>query len=229
MVKTLAWICHSRWSHSNRIATLSLLVFLTGCTSLPTGPETSPVPAPESTADAPSDAILWEQRLERLEAWTQWRARGKVAYQLPENSGSASLHWTQDKDISTLRLSGPLGAGSTRIKNDGPLLRVRRDGIERLYPADAAPWLPGEKLLPVPIEAIQHWLKGVPAPSKTIDKLEHGSGVAKTLWQQGWQIEFLKYRDVEGIQMPSHMRLRTPDADLNLTLILRSWETTSEE
>jgi outer membrane lipoprotein LolB len=171
-----------------------------------------------------SEAERWESRLSALASISEWRVRGKVAYRIPEDAGSASLDWQQAGADSDLRLSGPLGVGSTEIHNEGALLRVRRDGIERLYPADAAPWLPDGSLLPVPVGSIRHWLRGAPDPDLPLESLERDNALATRIEQAGWDIRFEDYRDVQGMPMPARLTLEAPGAELSLKVILRNWE-----
>jgi outer membrane lipoprotein LolB len=152
-----------------------------------------------------------------------WEMRGKVAYRLPDDGGSASLHWQQDDGTSALRLSGPLGAGAVQIHTEGALLRVERDGIERLYPANAAPWLGGERLLPIPLPALRYWLRGLPAPDIPVDGLELTDGRAGSLDQAGWQLEFDDYRIEDGVALPHRIHIEVPEAELSLRLLLRQW------
>lgn len=207
-----------------------ITLLATACATQTTTPgDTSPQDPSTSlpALESPDEESLWQQRVSVLGTWLEWRVRGKVAYQLPEDAGSASLHWHQAGDLSTLRLSGPLGAASTRLTNEGALLRVRRDGIERLYPADAAPWLPGGRLLPVPMDSIHYWLRGIPDPHLPIDDVEHKNATALVISQAGWVIRYLDYRNHKGTDMPSRLELKSPESDLKLTVILRAWELTA--
>jgi outer membrane lipoprotein LolB len=200
-----------------------LALILSGCTTLP---EESP-PAPDAAVDVaptPSEAERWATHREAVLAMADWEARGKVAYRLPEDSGSANLTWQQQGEDSELRLSGPLGAGATTIRNDGPLIRVARDGIERLYPADAAPWLPGGDLLPIPVEAIRHWIRGVPDPGLPVDTLTLQNARAATLAQGGWLIWFDAYDESVQPPLPSRLRIEAPVAKLSLRALIREWE-----
>jgi outer membrane lipoprotein LolB len=192
---------------------------LGACSVQPTQP---PSPAPPEVPEI-SPEERWEQRRDALYAVQEWRLRGKVGYRLPDDAGSASLHWRQLGPQSELRLSGPLGTGSTQIRNEGALLRVSRDGIARLYPADAAPWLPGGTLLPVPIDSIRYWLKGLPDPNHLIDALMIQDALAREIRQNGWNIRIDDYRDVSGLALPARLTLESLDTDLRLTLILREW------
>ncbi len=152
-----------------------------------------------------------------------WSVNGKVSYRLPDNAGSANLRWTQQAGQSRLRLAGPLGAGSTEISSEGALLRIRQDGIQRLYQADAAPWLPGAAPLPVPVTSIRYWLRGVPDPQLGLDDLTFRDGLAERLAQGAWLVEYDSYQSVKGLELPQRMTLLYPDEELRITLILREW------
>lgn len=197
-----------------------MLAILAGCSMV--APERASTPPPP-VAPQVSEAERWAARVGAVTATDEWRVKGKIAYRVPDDAGSANLDWQQSRNQTELRLSGPMGVGSTEIRNDGALLLVRRDGIERLYPADAAPWLPGGALLPVPVDSIQHWLRGIPDPALDTTVLETEDGLARVIDQEGWRIRFSEYREFQGIAMPARLILEAPDVNLVLKLILREW------
>lgn len=194
---------------------------LAGCAARPRLPP--PPPGAESTAPL-SEEARWAAHREQLSALNSWNTTGKVAYRVPGDAGSANLQWQQQDSVSELRLSGPLGAGSTLITSEGALLRVLRDGIERLYPADAAPWLSGDRLLPVPVASIRHWLTGVPDPTLPVDALQRSNSLATQIEQDGWIIRYDSYQTVEDLTLPARLTLQAPAANLTLKVILRKWE-----
>jgi outer membrane lipoprotein LolB len=231
-----------------RAATLAaVLLLLAACATQPPEPVAPPLPGEEM----PSAAQRWDAHRRAVLALENWEARGKVAYRLtvPEagdatsEAGSASLRWLHDADGSRVRLAGPLGAGATTITRDGPLLKVRRDGIERRYPPDAAPWLPGGALLPIPVEALEHWLRGVPAPDTPVEVLELGAdGRALRIEQDGWSIRYDAYAFGEGQgegegesngagegesgrlpALPKRLEVTAPRGVLILKVLLRDW------
>lgn len=208
-----------------RPAALALALLLGACATAP--PVTVPPQTPGPGA-AEREAALWGARRAALQDLTRWQARGKVAYRLPDSAGSASLHWQQEDDGSALRLAGPFGAGAVQISMDGPLLKLRRDGIERRYPADAAPWLGGERLLPIPVDALQHWLRGLPDPQAPVDALDTEDGLARHLEQRGWRLDYGDYNATNGLQLPARITISVPGAELTLRLLLREWEFAAE-
>ena len=199
----------------------ALALLLGACTS---APPQRPTQAPAPPVTQASLDELREARQSALRAISAWRVQGKVAYRLPDDGGSASLDWRQIDEHSRLRLSGPLGVASTRIVNEGALLRVSRDGIERLYPADGAPWLPGGALLPIPVTSIQYWLRGLPDPSLPVEALEYDGVTPCALQQHGWQVSYETFREVRGLDMPARLTLLAPAADLSLRIVLRNWD-----
>jgi len=183
----------------------------------------APAGGADRAGSATPDIDLWSAHRAAVMALDSWDARGKVAYRLPGESGSASLLWRQRGERSEVRLSGPLGAGSTVLRNDGALIRVRRDGIERRYPADAAPWLPDGQLLPVPVNSLRYWVRGVPDPVAGEAEVLSDGGLAVRLAQAGWVIHIESY-DGASPPLPSRLRIEAPSADLELRMLIREWD-----
>jgi outer membrane lipoprotein LolB len=194
---------------------------------------TAPAPPREVETQAPGEAISeaerWRRHVAALSAADNWEARGKVAYRLPGDGGSASLIWHQAGAASTVRVSGPLGVGSTEIRNAGALIGVRRDGIERLYPADAAPWLPDGSLLPIPVEALRYWLRGLPDPTAASSELERENALASELRQAGWIVRFEAFDRGLAHPLPTRLRIEAPEAGLVLRVLIRDWQFGSED
>ncbi|MEO1082541.1 MAG: lipoprotein insertase outer membrane protein LolB [Pseudomonadota bacterium] len=207
-----------------RSAAVALVFILSACTA--TTPIEPPVRVdPGSAATSVlSPQERWALHRSAVAAEDSWIARGKVAYRLPGDGGSANLLWRQDGGQSELRLSGPLGAGSTEIRNDGALISVRRDGIERRYPADAAPWLPDGQLLPIPVASLRYWLRGVPDPDAAEAAVDFGDGLAASLTQSAWTVRFEAYHQERVPPLPSRLRIEAPDAALVLRVLIRDWE-----
>ena len=201
---------------------LALLItaLLAACATEPTAP-------PIIIADASeSEMQRWVEHQEQVGALPQWDARGKVAFRLPDEAGSANLLWQHRSGNDRVRLSGPLGTNAVSLRSDGVLLYVTRDGIERSYPADAAPWLGDGRLLPIPLSAIQHWLLGIPAPDTPLEALETSDGLARTLEQAGWRVEYGKYREAGDTVLPSELTVHADAVSLRLRVLIRDWELT---
>ena len=72
----------------------------------------------------------------------------------------------------------------------------------------------------VPIESMRAWLLGLPASradSYTLDP----QGRLLTLDSQGWTIEYKRYNDKDGFNLPSKLELRR--SELTLRLVIDQW------
>ena len=192
---------------------------LVGCATQPPAVEEPPPEAPASL----SESERWGIHRERVAALAVWEARGKVGFTLPDEAGSASLRWRQREDGSDLRLSGPLGASPVSLRSDGALIQLRRDGIERSYPADAAPWLGDGRLLPIPVHSIQHWLRGIPNPQLAVTHIETRDGLLQAMSQGDWEIRYEDYRTVGDYTLPAKLTVNAPQVSLQLRVIIRDW------
>jgi outer membrane lipoprotein LolB len=175
-----------------------------------------------------SEAERWRRHVAAVSAADNWEARGKVAYRLPDDGGSASLIWRQLGASANVRVAGPLGVGSTEIRNAGSLIGVRRDGIERLYPADAAPWLPDGSLLPIPVDALRFWLRGLPDPEAENAELIREDALASELRQGGWIVRYEAFDEGLDHPLPSRLQIEAPDVGLSLRVLIRDWRLTRD-
>ena len=198
---------------------LLLCALLAGCVSQPPAIEE---PSPEAP-DSLSESERWNLHRDRISALAAWEARGKVGFTLPDEAGSASLRWRQRDEGSDLRLSGPLGASPVSLRSDGALIHLRRDGIERSYPADAAPWLGDGRLLPIPVRSIQHWLRGIPNPQLAVTNVETRNGLLQGMSQGDWDIHYEDYQTVGDYTLPARLTVNAPEVSLQLRLIIRDW------
>lgn len=213
-----------RWCSARlpALAAVATCVLISACA---TAPREDPAEreSPETAASPIAAGQRWARQLAAVRAMGDWQVRGKVAWHVPDDAGSASIVWSQVGGDAELRLTGPLGVGSTRVTRDGALIRVRREGIERNYPADAAPWLPNGAVLPLPVESIAWWLRGVPDPALTIDGLRLDDGRALSIRQGGWEITIDAYHETGAPSLPARLTFEAPAADLRLRMIVRQW------
>lgn len=182
----------------------ALLCLLTGCA------QQGVISPPE--ANTPSDP---SQLL-------HWQISGKLGLRHPEKSGSANLLWTQRHDDIDIRLSGPLGSGSTRIQShngnytlqSGNSLSEAADSPEALMLSQVG-WS-------LPVSELPYWIKGTPSPNHPITALTRDQqGHLQHLQQQGWQIDYSRYHPANPIALPAKITLKR--SDIKATLIIGQW------
>lgn len=167
-------------------------------------------------------ADTWQTHKQNIEPLDAWQINGKLGIRSTQESGSAFLFWLQRQDYFDIRLSGPLGQGSTRLtgRQGAVSLEIANRGT---FQASSAEELMQQQLgWSLPVENLLWWVRGLPAPySKSRVQLDSASLLAR-LEQDHWQIEYLSYRTENGVQLPERIKLN--GADLNITLVIKEWQ-----
>jgi len=150
----------------------------------------------------------WSERAAQLSALKDWELHGRVALQTEDNrGGQATLHWQHHDQRHVIVLRGPLGGGLLRLQQDrdGAYLQ---DAERREYRAASA-----EELLftvtgwRIPLNGLEYWIRGLPAPGEFAhqDRDEHGR-IAR-LRQFDWDVRFLDYMSSGTYELPRRIDL----------------------
>lgn len=191
-----------------RLATIAALALLAGCAGL----REPAVPVAD-----------WQAQRDTLNAIRYFTASGKVALRTAEQAENATLLWQQLGESSHLRLSGPMGFSATTVDSNGRQVVVRQGDETQRWDIDdpALQYAPG---LHLPLRALQHWLKGVPAPELEIEalQLDAAGRLPQRLQQQGWQVEYQEFAEFEGFTLPTRLRIHREDTSARI--ILSRWQ-----
>lgn len=193
-----------------RLPALMLAVFLLEACSVQT-----PQPGP-TIAD-------WEQHHQQLAQLSIWSMEGKLGYRDSRDGGSAWVNWQQSGVAFELQLHGPFGAGATQISGDADFAALQRGDRETIYapsPAALTEQLFGWQW---PVDQLQYWVKGIPAPNAPLDASSHNSdGTLATLDQANWQLTFSQYQQVGAWVLPG--RIRGNSGEYSFTLVIKNWQ-----
>ncbi len=175
------------------LAVFALL--LAGCSTAPARP---PVGNP---------ARVWQTREAELSLLNAWDISGRLALRTAHEGGQAALRWVWHDDEYTIDLSGPLGRGLVRLRQDRSGASLE-DADRHVYHAKNAERLLLERTgLRIPLNGLSYWIRGLPVPGVP-DELELDSaGRLHSLHQLGWEIDFLAYRQYDRYDLPSHINL----------------------
>jgi outer membrane lipoprotein LolB len=116
---------------------------------------------------------------------------------------------------------GALGRGAWRLEADemGAVL-TQSDG--EILRSDTVDELVREQLgNEVPVSALAWWIRGLAAPGKPQRLVLDEGGRPTGLSQEGWQIEFERYRDFAGQQLPQRITAR--QGEWTIKLAIREW------
>ncbi len=185
-----------------QFAVFTLLLGIAGCASH--GPQTQPV------------------QTTQLAVKRYWQAEGKIALAAKNYQTNASFDWQQSGDNYKLRFFGPFGLGSAWLVKSGKQVSFEDQehgkqvaGSPEQLMAKALGWQ-------VPITELQHWIKGVPAPSAAVSaSTQDAQGNLASLDQLGWHILYSDYRQQNGWLLPSKL-VATRDA-VKIVMVTKIW------
>lgn len=190
---------------------LLLATLLTACSSL----------HQRETLDFGGDADAWQTHRATVQPVHSWTLQGKIGVRSPAESGSGTLTWLQDQDRYDIRISGPLGRGATRLQGSKQGVTLDMAGQPSVQARSAEALLEQQTGWRLPVEHLLWWVRGLPAPdSPSRLQLDSQSRLAR-LAQAGWTVEYSRYQEVNGLQLPQRLQLSA--RDILLTLVITQW------
>ncbi|SFX66631.1 lipoprotein insertase outer membrane protein LolB [Marinospirillum alkaliphilum] len=181
---------------------LSLLLGLSGCAS-------KSLIIPDNTSLEPN-AELWH-----------WRAQGRIAVNDGRGSHSASLDWQQQGYHYQLQILGPLGQGSARLEGQPFLVSLVTSDGQLLQAASPEQLMQQGLGWSFPLSNLIYWMRGLPAPGQVLVLDD------QRIQQNGWQIEWRRFSEVDGYQLPS--LLIAENGNMQLRLSVSAWQLLPEQ
>lgn len=167
----------------------------------------------------------WQEQLEEVKGFTSWNLIGKVGLRTPQDSTSANLDWRQTPWQYRLLVTGPIGAGRSTL--EGREGRVSLTNSEGRFEADSPEELMEQQLgWSLPVSNLTDWVRGLPAEGQPHESTEDSLGFPDTLSQDGWEIDYRSWHNVDGVWLPNRL-VMTYD-DLRATLVVNQWEALEE-
>ncbi len=139
-------------------------------------------------------------------------------------SFSGSLLWERDAaETERLLLSGPLGQGAAEIRRLADGLEMRLADGRLVRAEDAESLLHAVTGVRLPAGALLYWLAAVPRPAADFVAVPGSGGGLDWLEQDGWRIEYGRYRERAGRHLPGRLFARQGEG-IELRLVIDRWE-----
>jgi len=182
-------------------------MLLWGCAELP-------VPPPELESAARPKADSGADGLFRL--------AGRIAVSHNGESFSGSLRWSHAAGEDEIFILSPLGQGVARIvSNSAGASLETAEG--RGYRASDVESLTEEVLgWRLPARGLQYWVMGRPAPDGVVEGEMDDNLHFRTLRQDGWRVDYLGYRLVQGTLLPAKLEVALGER-LRVRLVIDDW------
>lgn len=173
-------------------------------------------------APSPYAKLSWTERQAALNAIQSWQVNGKIAMQTSQNSGSASVDWTQRHESYIISLLGPMGSNGMSLSGrPGRVVLQTSDG-KRFTASNPEQILAERWGFHLPVSYLKYWIRGLPAPSAAANTHFDASGRLTDLVQQGWHVQFADYANTGKIDLPE--KLFITSQALNVKIIVYNWK-----
>lgn len=160
----------------------------------------------------------YRERAEMLTQVPEWGLVGKISLDDGDRGGSGRLQWDVRIGSSELDFHGAMGRGAwhLQISPDGAVLKEANGaeqsaaGVNALI-QDRMGW-------PIPVEALQWWVRGLAAPGVVEDEQLDPQGLLTSLHQLGWRVEFNRYDSKAGVALPVRLDARRDNYRVKLAI-----------
>lgn len=160
-----------------------------------------------------------QQKLSMLD---NWQARGKLSVVSPDSSNTGYLTWKQQQQAYDLYISGPFGAGASRLQGNQQQASLLLPGWkEPQYAASAEELMLIHTGWNFPVSEIRYWVKGQPIPKSKVKAEFNDNGLLDSLEQHGWTIRYSRYQQQNGYWLPGLIRIS--GHDFRFTFAIKEW------
>jgi outer membrane lipoprotein LolB len=157
----------------------------------------------------------YQQQLSQLH---EWQLEGKIGVHHADKVDSAALQWKQDDDHFDIFLTGPLGAGATRLTGTPESLVMLDNDGEHSTTSNLQQLIQQRLGWTFPVEQLPQWILGATDNPRAEFNPDH---TLAGFEQDGWDIRYLSYQTTGEFLLPEKIVL-TQD-DLRVTLVIKSW------
>lgn len=146
---------------------------------------------------------------------------GRVGVQYEQEGYSGSLKWQHRTAEDDLLILSPLGQGIARIQKNASGISLTTAGGQTFQAPDAESLTQQALGWRLPLEGMQYWVLGLPSPKAPFEIEKNAQHITR-LRQQGWQIDYLSFKNELGALLPAKIVLQ--QGTLEIKLIIDKWE-----
>ncbi len=169
----------------------------------------------------------WQKRQYILQPLQQWSIRGRVALFVDEKVYNLGLAWKRNGQDSTIKLEASFGQGVILLEKQTTRTSLTTSSGEHFSGIQAEQVLHQATGLVIPVEGLEAWVKGIPHLSTTSTPDIDAAGLAKTIEQDGWWINYLKYEKTDmllngDLVLPRKMYMKRDN--MAIKIVIDQWQ-----
>ncbi len=195
--------------HGFRAIFALLTLFISGCGALTQAPVLPTLPD-------------WESHAGQARAVENWQIIGKIAIRENNEYNSGSLNWTQQAQHYQIHIAGPLGQGAISIEGNPLLTRLNISGEGSYVTQDPERMLREQIGWTIPLDNLNYWIRGLPAPSSPHRKTLDDHHRLRELFQDDWQVRYFGYLPTATAQLPRKVII-SHNLGITITLLVKQW------
>jgi outer membrane lipoprotein LolB len=188
-----------------------LVVLLPACSTVP-----------KARVTDPGGELLYQAKHDSLSTVSSWSMTGRLAVSNERDGGSGHFNWVNQAGSSRMDFHGALGRGAWRLLADasGAELELADGSVKRA--ADIDQLIRDQVGWKIPADSLSWWVRGMVAPGAFQERVIDGAGNLGSLLQDGWTIEYGRYKDFEGISLP--LKVTAHQAEWKVKLVIKKWD-----
>ncbi len=191
---------------------LLVAILVTGCASLPEPP---PVDHPDQ---------VWQQRRDELSRIAYWHLTGRLAVRNGDEAWNINLDWQQKGDDYQITLNGPFGAGKVKLIGNPAGVALHDSDNQTFYASNPGELLQERTGVSMPVEGLRYWILGLNTPQQQQQPKLDPQGRLAYLEDNHWRVNFRRYTNVSGLQLPDKIFIAKPEQDINVRLVVDEWK-----
>lgn len=203
-----------------QITLLGCVFLLAGCAAVPIPPIPNVPP------------LEWAAQREYIEGLQSWCFDGVIQVITPTDKWSAPFNWSRLFKHYNLELTAPRAEGTVDMAGIArkPIVDLKSYSGSELK-LDYVPqfpdwWLQNAESWHLPINYLQYWIRGIPAPTPpgdlNTDLRFNRHNQLIQLVQQNWLITYQNYVVVQGLQLPSQITMVYEGVQIKL--LIKDWQ-----
>ncbi|HNR91979.1 MAG TPA: lipoprotein insertase outer membrane protein LolB [Dokdonella sp.] len=171
------------------------------------------------------DAGLMEAQAQRersLAAQPAWALKGRLAVATPQDGGSGSLEWWQDRDHYRFTVNAPVTGKTWTLEGDATRAELTGLRAGPVLGGNAAALLERELGWKVPVAQLASWVRAARAGTQG-ELVFRADGLPASLLEDGWKIDYPDYFDGTTPALPR--RVFASRGGYRVRLVIERWQT----
>lgn len=198
-----------------RLILISAIYSLSACSLF------SQQPSDQTVAD--HQQYDWTQLRDRIDNIGAWELIGKIGIRTEEESHTAAINrWVQIGEIFSIDISSTFfGIGATNISGTSDFITLTESGEEPMQSEQPNELIEAALGLALPLTHLPYWIKALPIPEQSFGIHYNNAGLPAKIEQLGWEIQFSRYQEVNGLPLPHKIKLNSDHT--RIILAIKQW------